>query len=167
MPHRRISFYLLVSLLLHLVGLSYLDWLRREEVDAEILRVRLLQPRKFVDPQRLTAARPTLAQVQMERLASEGAPQLLRDEVVVPGPEPIDPDVASLSEYAEEKLKPEFEQSIDEGESFFAAWRQVYVDTLESETMDLLRLGDINRDSCHPSDLLFLLRFSHRLSGRG
>ena len=83
MPHRRISFYLLVSLLLHLVGLSYLDWLRREEVDAEILRVRLLQPRKFVDPQRLTAARPTLSQVQMERLASEGAPQLLRDEVEI------------------------------------------------------------------------------------
>ena len=137
-----------------------------------MLRVRLLQPRKFIAPERLAASRPNLPQVQMERLLGEEAPRPVRDELLsAPRTTPIDPETESLSEYAEEEFKPEFEGSVGEGESTVAAWRWVYVDTLESEAMDLLRIKDmaladgeramVIQDLASKRDLTGYINFTH------
>ena len=142
---RNVRTAFLLSLLLHLVGLFVIGPLWVEEQEVRAFRARLIYRPRFEPPPRLPVASITLPAVDMEYLEPQRtAPSTAEGEPGLPTPTP-QAVVVPLPEVSSPQVVPEFKPAtpqlaLEIRPSPTAIGR---VDTIESETMDLLRVEDM------------------------
>ena len=135
----------LLSFLLHLTGLFIADEFWWQDLEVEAFRARLLTRPKFVQPPRATFARPDLPRVEMEYLRSEAVPREVA-ELALPGP-----SIRSLEgegipipgAAADELLQPKAGGPELAWEEMPSPVGEVFVDSFESEGMELLGIEDL------------------------
>jgi hypothetical protein len=142
---RIVRIFLLISLLLHLAALFLADQLWQGDWEGERFRARLASPPRFETPPRWsTDQRPELPRTAMEYLPAESEPGAANElEGLMATGRPAELEMPGLGDIelpAEEEVGPDFPKF--GGVAMPSPSGPVYVDSLESEAMELVRMED-------------------------
>lgn len=142
---RTVRIFLLISLILHLAVLFLADQLWQGDWEGDRFRTRLASPPRFETPPRWsTSQRPELPRTAMEYLPSVRVPGVVGElEGLMPTGSPAELELPGLVDAelpAEEDLEPVFPKF--GGVAMPSPSGPIYVDSLESEAMELLRIED-------------------------
>lgn len=138
---------LFASVFLHLAAFFLVDQVWRGELEGERFRARLAALPRFRPPERLAVARPDMPRAVIEYLPSERTPESaggqdlsLSAGLPVEAVGPILPEALAIPEEHPKPKAPLFA-----GEVMPSPSGPVWVDSLESEAMELLRMEDLAR----------------------
>ena len=141
---RIVQIFLLISLGLHLAGLFLADQLWQGDWEGDRFRARLASPPRFETPLRWsTSQRPELPRPEMEYLPAASLPGVAGDlEGLMPSERPAELEVPGLvdAELPVEEVGPIIPKF--GGVAMPSPSGPIYVDSLESEAMELLRIED-------------------------
>lgn len=144
MISRAVRIFLLISLVLHLAALFLADQLWQGDWEGERFRARLASPPRFETPPRWsTDQRPELPQTAMEYLPAARLPGAANElEGLMPTGSPAEFELPGLvdAELPVEEPEPVIPQY--GGVAMPSPSGPIYVDSLESEAMELVRIED-------------------------
>ena len=142
---RRLLFSFLASLLLHLLVGLLSGPLWEDEIEDERFRARLVRPPRFMAPPKLPVPNLELPEVHMERLASEAAPRQIPDSDLSPPAEELaERPFQTLSDTPVGESQAPKSSEVQLAEEVLPSPTELAAfDALESEAMDLLRIGDM------------------------
>jgi len=147
MSSRAVWVSLLLSLLLHLTGIFLVDLFWHEKIEGKRFRARLAYVPKFETVPRLAIARPEVPRTEMEYLGPERGPEAVEEgSMELPtGRLPAVEGVALPEVVAEVIELPKAAGPEVAREVMPAPSGPVFVDSLEAEAMELLRIEDMAR----------------------
>jgi hypothetical protein len=137
----------LLSMVLHLVGFFVADGIWLRDVETEVFRARLLLPPRFVQPPRPVLPRPDMPRIEMEHLPSTAMATNVA-ELALPGATIGAVQGAGIplpGAGADELSQPKAAGPELAREKMPSPVGQVYVDSLESEAMELIDMEALAR----------------------
>jgi hypothetical protein len=147
MRSKHIFIPFLVSVLLHLTLVLVFEEYWSQVPQMEIFQARLAQRPRFIEPPKLPRSALDLMQVEMEYLRPEAAPEYALEEALSVEHRPRTPDDAleALDLETEQVLAAKSSAPELDREVMPSVGGPVFIDTVESEAFDLLRLEDMSR----------------------